>query len=402
MRHNRCNGLILPCGILVHMQILISKASGFIYRHVAKPVLFRLSPDSVHERMIRSASFAQRLPLLGRAISASWAHRDEAMLGQTVHGIRFTNPIGLSAGLDKNGQIVPMVRAIGFGFGTIGSVTARASSGNPRPWYHRLPHSRSLVVNAGLPNQGVERILHRVRAFPSGVFTSFPLVVSVAKTNEPATCTDQAGVSDYVASLRALQHEPRVSVLEINISCPNAFGGEPFTTPKRLEALLAATDKLRIKKPIWIKMPINLPWPDFKKLLDVIVAHPGVTGVTIGNLNKDRASTALTDPLPDTIPGNLSGKPTEALSNDLIFRTYASYGKQLTIIGVGGVFTADDAYEKIKRGASLVDLITGLIFGGPQVIGRINRDLARLLKKDGYGNVSEAVGCYHRDKKPNS
>lgn len=378
------------------MQTIISRASGFVYKRVAKPVLFRMSPDRVHDRMIRSASLVQRLPLVPWLLGFSWAHRDRARLEQTVHGITFTNPIGLSAGLDKNGQIVPMVKAIGFGFATIGSVTAHAAGGNPRPWYYRLPRSRSLVVNAGLPNQGVERILRRIRAFSSGVFTSFLLIVSVAKTNHADTCTDEAGIDDYITSLRLLKDEPRISVLEINISCPNAYGGEPFTTPERLEALLAAADGLHIQKPVWIKMPINLPWPKFKRLLDVIVRHDSIQGVTIGNLNKDRGSAKLVDKLPDSVAGNLSGKPTEALSNDLISRTYVSYGTRLTITGVGGVFSAEDAYEKIKRGASLIDLITGLIFGGPQVIGQINRDLACLLKKDGYANVSEAVGSYHR------
>jgi dihydroorotate dehydrogenase (fumarate) len=151
-----------------------------------------------------------------------------------------------------------------------------------------------------------------------------------------------------------------------------------------------AIDALDIHKPIWVKMPLNLAWLDFKKLLEVIAKH-NVQAVTIGNLSKDRSGIPSTE-LPAEVAGNLSGLPTQALSDDLIRRTYEEYGKRLTIIGVGGIFSAEDAYRKICNGASLVALITGMIFEGPQLIGQINHDLVKLLKEDGFKNISEAVG----------
>ena len=127
----------------------------------------------------------------------------------------------------------------------------------------------------------------------------------------------------------------------------------------------------------------------------MIVKH-GLSGVIIGNLNKDRSSNVIKDKLSDDVKGGISGRPCWELSNELISKTYAEYGDKLKIIGIGGVFSAEDAYEKIKRGASLVKLITGMIYEGPQLIGEINKGLVELLKEDGYENISEAVGAYHK------
>ena len=321
-------------------------------------------------------------------------YRNDSFLSQEIQGTRFTNPVGLSAGLDKNAEILPLVKSIGFGFATIGSITAEVCPGNPKPWFYRLPQRKSLVVYAGLANHGVIRIAQRLQTYKAGVFDNFPVVASIAKTNSPATCTDQEAIDDYTASLKHLAQNDRIRVFEINISCPNTYGGEPFTTPARLEALLTAIDELRLEKPIWIKMPINLPWKEFDPLLKVILKHQ-VAAVTIGNLNKDRSAVPTAE-LPADVKGNLSGLPTQALSDDLIAKTYEAYGDKLMIVGVGGIFSAEDAYRKICLGATLVDIITGMIYEGPQLIGQINRDLVALLQKDGYTHISQAIGSSHQ------
>jgi len=215
----------------------------------------------------------------------------------------------------------------------------------------------------------------------------------VAKTNSKLASTDEEAVKDYVGSLELIKAKGVGELVTLNISCPNTYGGEPFTTPERLEMLLAAVDEVQLVQPVFIKMPINLAWPDFTALLRVAATH-NVAGVTIGNLQKQRND--LQDRLSEKIQGGLSGKPTYALSNELITRTYKSFGDRFTIIGVGGVFSAEDAYTKIKLGASLVELITGLIFEGPQLVGQINQGLVRLLQADGYANISEAIGAAHR------
>lgn len=138
-------------------------------------------------------------------------------------------------------------------------------------------------------------------------------------------------------------------------------------------------------------MPVDLVWNDFKKLLDVAVNY-GVSGVTIANLVKDRSLVNPLDELPDSVKGNLSGKPTEEIGNELLRQTYLNYGDKLTIIGVGGIFTAEDAYKKIRLGASLVEIISGLIYCGPQLAAEINDGVSQFLKRDGFSNISEAVG----------
>ena len=263
--------------------------------------------------------------------------------------------------------------------------------GNEGDWFFRLPKTQSLVVNAGLPSEGTEVIVHRVSKYPGAVFHKFPLVVSVAKTNSERTANDTDGIRDYAASMAMFDAESNVAAIEINISCPNAFGGEDFTTPERLEALLGTVDALALAKPIFIKMPISLSKEQFLALTDVAAAHR-ITGLTIGNLRKDRQNVQLKDELPQGVKGNLSGAPNREISTDLVRETYRRHGKKMILIGVGGIFTAEHAYEKIRAGATLTEMITGVIFEGPQVVGEINAGLVELLKRDGYSNISEAIG----------
>lgn len=377
---------------MLSMYSLISLTSGVAYRHIAKPILFRFSPDSVHSNLIKYASHLQKSRNLNRMLNASWAYKNETVLSQTINGITFRNPVGLSAGFDKNFELAQLLKAIGFGFMEGGSITYRQCDGNPRPWFHRLPKTQSLVVYAGLANNGVEKIIETIKNYPDDTFENFPMNISIAKTNSKETCTDEDAIADYIGSLKLLQKSQLGDIYTLNISCPNTYGGEPFTTPDRLESLLQAVDELNIKQPVFIKMPAHLQWRDFKKLLEVADRHK-IAGLTISNLAKDRGQAKLMDQLPDSVKGNLSGRPTRELSNELIRQTYKKYGKRFVIIGVGGIFSAEDAYTKIKLGATLVELISGLIFEGPQLIGQINKGLVSLLEKDGYRTISEAIGA---------
>lgn len=369
----------------------VSRTSSFTYKRIAKPVLFKFKPDDVHTSLVRYGSHLQKYRVVRGAVKTSWAYKNPGVLGQTLHGIEFQNPVGLSAGFDKNFELAQLLKTVGFGFMEGGSLTFHACDGNPRPWFYRLPKTKSLVVYAGLANKGVNTIINTLHEYPKDTFKDFPLNISIAKTNSKQTCSDTEAIADYIGSLTLLQNANLGSMYTLNISCPNTYGGEPFTTPERLEALLHAVDQLQLKTPLFIKMPSHLPWQEFKKLLQVADTH-NVQGLTISNLAKDRGATKLMDPLPNSVKGNLSGKPTQDLSNKLIRQTYKKYGHRFTIIGVGGIFCAQDAYTKIKLGATLVELITGMIFEGPQLIGQINQELVTLLKQDGYKNISEAIG----------
>lgn len=364
------------------------------YKKVVKPVLFKQKPDSVHKQMIKMAKFVGAVPGV-RSLPKVWGYQNKTFLEQTVAGVTFRNPVGLSAGMDKAIETPRVMRAVGFGFMTGGSATWGKYKGNDGAWFYRLPNTNSLVVNAGLPSEGTERVLERVNKYPKAVFDRFPLVVSVAKTNSREAASDMDAIRDYAVSLALFDSERNVGALEINISCPNTFGGEPFTTPERLDMLLTAVDALELAKPVFIKMPISADMKVFKKLIDVVAKHD-VAGVTIGNLRKDRENVELKDDLPKEVKGNLSGEPNREISTKLVHDTYKRYGDKLVIIGVGGIFTAEHAYEKIKAGATLVEMITGVIFEGPQVIGEINTGLVELLKRDGYSNISEAIGADHK------
>lgn len=367
------------------------KVCSFLYAHFAKPILFSIPPDKVHEGMTRFTV------VVGKAAPLLWITKlnfvgcPNKRLAQNYHGVNFDSPVGLAAGFDKNGEMMPVIAALGFGFGEVGSVTAKPCVGNPRPWFYRLPKTKSAVINAGLGNDGSRAILKRLSKYSQKSLRHFPIILSVAKTNTKSVLSVKDGINDYVTTIKRAKGQKNIQMFEINISCPNTYGGEPFTTPGNLDKLLSAIDKLGVSQPIYVKMPVELAWKQFEDLLKVIAAHQ-VVGVTISNLFKDRTKVDLKDDLPDSIKGNLSGKPTWEASNELIRQTYLNYSDKLTIIGLGGIFTAQDAYTKIRLGASLIEIVTGMLFNGPQLAAEIREGLSQLLKRDGFDNISQAIG----------
>jgi len=361
------------------------------YRVLAKPILFRIAPDKTHSDMIAMTASTGRFALLRGLVRVLFRSKRDDKLVQKICGIEFERPVGVSAGFDKNGEVVPMMANLGFGFMEVGSVTARKCAGNPKPWFYRLPYSQSLVVHAGLANQGSSVVLKRIHDYPIKAVGDFPVILSVAKTNCKQVVSINEGIADYVTTVQRAKSEPRVKMIELNISCPNTYGGEPFTTPSKLEKLLAAVDVVGAPQPVFIKMPVDLPWDKFDKLLQIALKHK-IAGVTIANLTKNRKLVDSRDIFPETVRGHMSGKPTEGLGNELIRQTYLKYGKKLKIIGVGGIFTAEDAYTKIRLGASLVEIVSGMIYCGPQLAAEINDGLSRFLIRDGYSHINEAIG----------
>lgn len=355
------------------------------YRHLAKPLFFRLDPETVHDRVIKLGG-----KIGGSAFSRALAKRcfsyEHPALEQSFFGIHFKNPIGLAAGFDKNAELTDVLPAVGFGFEEVGSITGEYCEGNAKPRLWRMPKSNALVVHYGLKNDGCEAISERLqgRAF------RIPIGTSIAKTNSPDTVDVEAGVRDYKKAFQAF-----VGIgdyFTVNISCPNAFGGEPFSDPRKLDALLTALDTVPTAKPIFLKLAVDISNEELDELVRIVDRHR-VQGFVMANLTKNRLNPKIKETeLQRVGKGGISGKPVESLSNRLISHLYRSVGKRYLIIGVGGIFSAEDAYEKIQRGASLVQLATGMIFEGPQVIGEINRGLVRLMKKDGYHHISQAIG----------
>ncbi|MGB0756934.1 MAG: quinone-dependent dihydroorotate dehydrogenase [Patescibacteria group bacterium] len=360
----------------------------FVYTKLVKPIFFTQDPEKVHDRAVRTGRVLGRYPF-GRSITRVLFGYKHPMLEQTIHDVLFPNPIGLAAGFDKNAQLTDILPSVGFGFAEVGSVTGEECSGNEKPRLWRLPKSKSLVVYYGLMNDGADAISKRL----TDKHFRFPVGISVAKTNSPDTCQLDSGVADYAKAFSAFTEIG--DYITINISCPNVFGGEPFTHPERLEKLLERLDTISYEKAVFIKLAADLSDDELNDILDVAARHR-VHGFVCTNLAKDRNNQMTMQKVKEErIPdkGGMSGKVVAGLATDTIRRVYTRTRGAYTIIGVGGVFSAEDAYEKIKAGASLLQLITGMIYMGPQVISEINQGLVELLKKDGYKNISEAVGA---------
>lgn len=354
------------------------------YQKIFKPIAFRIDPESVHDRVLATGKFVGRTNL-GRTVTRKLFAYNHAMLEQDLLGIHFSNPIGLSAGFDKNAELLDILPSVGFGFAEVGSITGEACSGNPKKRLWRLPKSQSLVVYYGLKNDGAEAISRRLQ----GKKFKFPVGISVAKTNSPETVDRQKGIVDYAKAYRLFAELGAYTT--INISCPNTCGGQPFTDPESLDQLLGTIDTIPSKKPVFVKLSPDVEMQRVDELLDVISRHK-VQGIICTNLTKNRQNPRIKE---SNIPavGGLSGKVVEGLSNELIRRVYQKTRGQYVIVGCGGVFNAEDAYRKIRLGSSLIQLITGMVFEGPQIIGEINRGLVKLLQRDGFRAISEAVGA---------
>lgn len=342
----------------------------------------------MHDFFTVFGEFLGKFKLL-RRLTKIFLGFESKSLSQKINGIYFKNPIGLAAGFDYQARLTQILPSIGFGFETIGTITNKPYQGNPKPRLGRLVKSQSLLVNKGFKNQGIDKVIKKLKK--SSFY--FPVGISIGKTNATKKMTQNEAVEDVVSAFRKAEKTKKIfSYYELNISCPNLYGNVTFYPPKNLRELLQSVTNLKLSKPLFIKMPIEKSDEEALDMLKVIALFP-VQGVIFGNLQKNRKEPGLDQKEIEKYKmGNFSGKPTFERSNELIKLAFQKYGKKLTVIGCGGVFSGKDAYRKIKLGASLVQLITGLVFEGPQLAAQINRELSENLKKDGFKHISEAIG----------
>jgi len=356
------------------------------YAHVAKPVFFTLDPELIHNQMLNVGN------LLGRTTPTRWDTRalfdyENPVLEQTIAGLNFRNPIGLAAGFDKNAKIVNILPSVGFGFAEIGSITKNSYQGNSGKRLTRLAKSNAIVVNYGLANDGVEAIAKRLESAKLRI----PFGTSIAPTNSPQTGTLAAAVEDCQKSYDRLKNVGAYTTL--NLSCPNTVCNQPFMQADWLETLLKTVNTIPTKKPIFLKLSPDYSFDHIDKLLKIAEKYH-VTGIICTNVTKPRNNPKILD---RNVPasGGISGKVVEELSNKLIWHIRQKFNDRFIIVGCGGVFTAEDAYRKIKLGATLIQLITGMIYQGPQTIGAINAGLVQLLEKDGFDSIDQAIGIGH-------
>lgn len=367
---------------------IYSTAGG--YQWIFKPIFFLINPEIIHEFILNLGQFLGKYRFSKNFIRHSF-HIFHPCLQQKIAGITFQNPVGLAAGFDYQAKLPQILPSLGFGFGTVGTITNMPYAGNPPPRLGRLPKSKSLMVNKGFKNEGANKVIKKLE----NKKLEIPIGISVGRTNSPKLPTQKKSVEDIVEAFKKFEKsDVKHSYYELNISCPNIIHGKNITfyPPKNLQELLSEVEKLGIKKPIFIKMPIEKNDQDTLAVLEVITKY-SIKGVIFGNLQTHRRDPSL-DPneVKKFKVGKFSGKPCEKRSNELIKLAYEHYGKKLIIIGCGGIFSAQDAYQKIKLGATLVQLITGMVYQGPQLAAQINLELNELLKKDGFKNIKDAIG----------
>jgi dihydroorotate dehydrogenase subfamily 2 len=339
----------------------------YLYRQVLKPLLFLLPPELVHEGFISLGQFLGWFKPGFWLIDFLYNYRG-SKVAVTVDGLTYGAPVMLAAGFDYNARLINILPALGLGGVEVGSVTARPCAGNPKPRLTRLPHSQSIIVNKGLKNEGVEVVAKRLAKYKRRA--DFIVGVSIARTNDEFSNTMETGVADYLFSLKTLVAAGVGDYYTINISCPNAFGGETFTKPELLDLLLKELKTVAHNKPLYVKMPLNLTWAEFEPLLQIIIKHQ-FNGVIIGNLTKNYDDLADQSERPAAYGGGLSGAPCRSRAQELVEQAVAAYGDKLTVIGCGGIFSAADALAYFDRGAKLTQLITGLIYEGPGLIKKI-------------------------------
>jgi len=353
-----------------------------IYNKILKPVFFKMDPEDVHNRITRLGK-VMGSNFISRSFVKRLFYFQHNSLHTTVAGIKFSNPVGLAAGFDKNANLYNILPDVGFGFAELGSVTGEKCSGNPRPRLFRLPDDKSIIVNYGLYNKGCEVIYDKLK----DVKFRIPIGISVAKTNSPDIKTTEEGIKDYRKAFVTMHSIG--SYTTINLSCPNTSDGQTFGYPENLDPLLKTLSKEKHLKPVFLKVKPDMTNSQFSEIIDIVEKHDWVNGFIIGNLTMDRNGLKTPKEIIDKMSpkGGLSGLPTQQKSNNLIKFVHKNSDK--LIIGCGGIFSGEDAYEKLKNGAVLVQLVTGLIFEGPSVISKINRELVDIIQKKGYSNVSE-------------
>lgn len=349
-----------------------------VYKYLIRPVLFQIDAEKVHNLVLKIGSFLGKSYVFRKSLALFYDYKNDK-LQVKIKGIIFRNPVGLAAGFDKNGVITKILPSIGFGFEEIGSVTAMPCEGNLKPRLFRLPKDKALVVNYGLCNEGAEIVCKRLKKY------GIPVGINIAKTND-SSIKGNGSVSDYCKAYQIVKDY--ADYITINISCPNSGDGRSFEDPKLLEKLLS---KIKIEKPVFLKISPDVD----KKVLDKILVLSKkykITGFVVTNLTYDRSLLKTDASILNSLKGGISGLCLTEKSNPLIKYIYKKTKGKFIIIGVGGIFNAEDAYEKIRNGASLVQLLTGMIYEGPGLIKKINKELVKLLKRDGFNNIQEAVG----------
>ena len=335
-----------------------------------KSLLFLFDPEIAHRITINYLKFARfKKPKLYEVLQSE------------VFGLNFQSPIGIAAGFDKNGEVAHNLINLGFGFSEVGTVTPKPQPGNPRPRVFRLKDDRAIINRLGFNSVGFSEVKTKLGKIGDNIIG----------VNIGANKNSKDFSEDYIKGIKFFS--TLASYITINISSPNTPGLRNLEVLENLDVLLDKINNLEredllIKIPILLKISPDLEADNLKYLCEKVLSSK-IDGLIISNTTISRDSIST-----DTLEkGGLSGKPIFDISTKQLRMAYKYTNGKIPLIGVGGVDSAEKAYEKIKNGASLIQLYTGLVYNGPNLIKDINEDLSSLIERDGYSNISEAVGA---------
>lgn len=364
-----------------------------LYKSILKPLFFKMDPEKAHHLVVDGLAAAGAIPGATSIMNAMYGVAATPELQTELFGITFPHPVGLAAGLDKNGTASDGFSSIGFGFAEVGTVTPKGQPGNPQPRLFRLPPDEALINRMGFNNYGAvamkerldKRKVHRV-----------PIAVNIGKNKDTP---NELAADDYRSCISVLYDCGDFFV--VNISSPNTQGLRDLQHGDELKQLLqAVTNEMSVQaqkrgaapKPVLVKIAPDMSQDQLEHTVHTI-KESGVAGIIATNttLSRDGLTHAHASET-----GGLSGKPLRDRSTEVIACIYRQTGGAIPIIGSGGIFTAQDAYDKIRAGSSLVEIYTSLIYKGPGVLRELTSGLTECLKKDGYRNIAEAVGADHR------
>lgn len=349
-----------------------------------RPVLFQIDPEQAHGLALKA---------LKAGIMPAQDPISDPALEQTLWGLKFPNPVGLSAGFDKKAEVIGPMFKFGFGFVETGTVTPKPQHGNPKPRVFRDPANNAVINRMGMPGAGMTAYKDNIEKFLSG--KNRPPGVIGLNIGMNKSQTDP--MKDYAVLIKMLA--PMADYITINISSPNTPGLRDQQVPEVLAELMDTVRTELAKScgdhtpPVWVKLAPDLSEKQQEELAATAISAK-IDALILTNTSLERPDT-LSDGFRDET-GGLSGEPIFEQSTQVLRNFYSLTKGQIPLIGVGGISSAEHAYTKIKAGANLVQLYTGLIYKGPNIVHDINSGLLTLLKADGFTNIAEAVGTEHR------
>uniref|UniRef100_A0A7N6C0N0 Dihydroorotate dehydrogenase (quinone), mitochondrial n=1 Tax=Anabas testudineus TaxID=64144 RepID=A0A7N6C0N0_ANATE len=379
---------VIGSGSLLFASYLTAVGDERFYANQLMPLLQKIvGPETAHVLSVK---------MIGLGVVPLNRYQDPASLEVNVLGLKFKNPVGIAAGFDKNGEAIDGLYKMGFGFVEVGTVTPKPQEGNPKPRVFRLLADKAIINRYGFNSCGLAEVQQRLKPREGTQEeqrkAGLPLGINLGKNK----LSQDAG-ADYLQGVRVLG--PLADYLVVNVSSPNTPGLRDLQGKSELRQLLHKVLKERDalqgerKPPVLVKIAPDLTAQDKRDIADV-VTELGVDGLMVSNTTVSRPQT-LQDPHKSEV-GGLSGQPLKDLSTRTVREMYSLTKGKVPIVGIGGVADGKDAMDKIRAGASLVQLYTALSYQGPPVVTKIKRELEELLKEQGFSSVSEAVGADHR------